>query len=439
MPADATTADHWFGNLPRGWDSAPLRFMVRFESGSTPDKSKRSYWDGTIPWVSPKDMKVDAIADSEDHVSELALRDTSLTTVPVGSVLLVVRGMILAHSVPVALTTAPVTINQDMKALRCSERVEPRFLKAVVQGAKGWFLANTGESSHGTKKLETDVIGRFLVPLPPVGHQRAIVDYLDAETARIDALIAAKENLLAILAEKRSAIVTDAVTRGLNPTVETRESGIRWLGKIPAHWHVTRLKLVAQVQTGIALGKKYGSEDLVEYPYLRVANVQDGFLDLSEVKTIEVSRRDAESCRLQRGDVLMNEGGDADKLGRGAIWTGEIDPCLHQNHVFAVRPRGVTAEWLNLWTSSDGAKAFFESRAKQSTNLASISATNLKEIPIPIPPGPEQRAICEHVARELAKMGDFEELAVRTIKLLRERRDAVVAAAVTGQLDVEAA
>lgn len=194
-----------------------------------------------------------------------------------------------------------------------------------------------------------------------------------------------------------------------------RDSGITWLGEIPAHWEVTRLKLVATVQSGLALGKRYGNEDLTEYPYLRVANVQDGYLDLSDVKTVEVSDRDAIGCRLQAGDVLMNEGGDADKLGRGAIWTGEIDPCLHQNHVFAVRPQCVSSEWLNLWTSGDGAKAFFESRAKQSTNLASISATNLKELPIPIPPTPEQLVIVEHVRRELEKVDQFESATHTTI------------------------
>jgi restriction endonuclease S subunit len=134
----------------------------------------------------------------------------------------------------------------------------------------------------------------------------------------------------------------------------------------------------------------------------------------------------------------MNEGGDADKLGRGAIWDGSIDPCLHQNHVFALRPKSVTSEWLSTWTGADFAKAYFETRAKQSTNLASISSTNLLELPIAVPTENEQRAIVEHTARETAKLDAVRAATERTIALLKERRSALIAAAVTGQLDVGA-
>ena len=119
------------------------------------------------------------------------------------------------------------------------------------------------------------------------------------------------------------------------------------------------MKFVAQVNGGLALGNTYNSGELVEYPYLRVANVQDGHLDLSDVTTVQLPKGEVESYLLRGGDVLMNEGGDNDKLGRGCIWRGAIAPCLHQNHVFAVRPRTMSSEWLNTWTSSDGAKAYF--------------------------------------------------------------------------------
>jgi type I restriction enzyme, S subunit len=167
-----------------------------------------------------------------------------------------------------------------------------------------------------------------------------------------------------------------------------------------------------------------------------VANVQDGHLDLSEVTTVLVPVSEANSCLLQSGDVLMNEGGDADKLGRGCIWRGEISPCLHQNHVFAVRPKKVLPEWLNVWTSTDTAKSYFESRAKQSTNLASISATNIKELSVPLPSESEQHAIVAYIEKETAKLDALHKATERTIALLKERRAALIAAAVTGKLDV---
>lgn len=294
-------------------------------------------------------------------------------------------------------------------------------------------LAANGVTRFGLSKAD---ISAMILPIPPLSHQRTIADYLNRETARLDGLVAAKERVLGLLAEKRRALITRAVTRGLDPTVSLRDSGIPWLGEIPAHWTLTRLKFVAEVRGGLTLGKNYGSAILAEYPYLRVANVQDGHLDLSEVTTVLVPISEAKSCLLQSGDVLMNEGGDADKLGRGCIWHGKISPCLHQNHVFAVRPRKVLPGWLDVWTSTDVAKSYFESRAKQSTNLASISTTNIKELPVPLPSESEQHTIVAHIASETVKLDALSKATERTIGLLKERRAALIAAAVTGQLNL---
>jgi type I restriction enzyme S subunit len=220
--------------------------------------------------------------------------------------------------------------------------------------------------------------------------------------------------------------------------VHSHGSCIPWLSEIPAHWGATRLKFVAEVQGGLTLGKDYGAAELIEYPYLRVANVQDGHVNLADVATVHLPQAEADSCLLQVGDVLMNEGGDADKLGRGCVWAGEIAPCLHQNHVFAVRPKLVRSDWLNVWTSSEGAKAFFESRAKQSTNLASISATNIKELPIAIPPAGEQRAIANYLARETVRLDGLGAAKERVLRLLAEKRRALITRAVTRGVDPRA-
>ena len=122
----------------------------------------------------------------------------------------------------------------------------------------------------------------------------------------------------------------------------------------------------------------------IQVPYLRVANVQeDGYLDLSDVKLVKVSLKLCEKLLLQDGDVLMNEGGDYDKLGRGTVWKGEIHPCIHQNHVFRVRPKTkkLRSEYLAFWSQSEFGKKYFILSSKQSTNLASINSTQLHGIP----------------------------------------------------------
>jgi type I restriction enzyme S subunit len=161
-------------------------------------------------------------------------------------------------------------------------------------------------------------------------------------------------------------------------------------------WPTVRLDAVAQIRTGLAKGgERKPSGDRVAVPYLRVANVQAGALDLRVVKHIEVERADLDRYALHPGDVLMTEGGDFDKLGRSAIWAGEIEPCVHQNHVFAVRcdRTRVLPEWVSWVAGSSYGRQYFLLCSKQSTNLASINSTQLRALPLPLPTLAQQRAI----------------------------------------------
>jgi type I restriction enzyme S subunit len=164
----------------------------------------------------------------------------------------------------------------------------------------------------------------------------------------------------------------------------------------PAGWEKTSLNHVAEVQTGIAKGKVINGAT-VTLPYLRVANVQDGHVDLSVMKEITLKPSEVDRYSLRKGDVLFTEGGDFDKLGRGTVWNGEIEPCLHQNHVFAVRPNPdrLLPQFLAYQAASQYGRRYFQLSSKQSTNLASINSTQLKQFPVLLPPLPEQRKIAE--------------------------------------------
>ncbi|MBT3256929.1 MAG: restriction endonuclease subunit S [Deltaproteobacteria bacterium] len=166
-------------------------------------------------------------------------------------------------------------------------------------------------------------------------------------------------------------------------------------GWIPAEWNCIPLEEVACVQTGLAKNNKRNQKNPIELPYLRVANVQDNFLDLREIKTIEVEKSVVERSLLKYGDVLLTEGGDFDKLGRGTIWKNEIAPCLHQNHIFAVRCKKdeLNSYFLAALSSSNFGRRYFILSSKQSTNLASINSTQLKKFSLPLPKLTEQQKI----------------------------------------------
>jgi type I restriction enzyme S subunit len=161
---------------PKGWPTRPLRELVTFMSGGTPSKAREDFWGGDLPWVSPKDMKRAAIADAIDHVSRKVLTETNLKLVPVGSLLIVVRGMILVHTVPVAVSGAPLTINQDMKALVLEADFNSVYLLWLMKVSQPQLLNLVATAAHGTKKLETERLEAFPIPLPPLEAQAAFAN-----------------------------------------------------------------------------------------------------------------------------------------------------------------------------------------------------------------------------------------------------------------------
>lgn len=322
-----------------------------------------------------------------------------------------------------------------------TRHIDPDFLYRLVQSEP--FIHEVVARSVGVSypAINASELGHFLVPLPPLGEQQALAAFLDHETARIDGLIADKAQLIALLAEKRAAVVTQAVTKGLDPNAKLKPSGIDWLGRIPSHWLLKKLKYVSHLQTGVTLGKKYDDErrvTLVTRPYLRVANVQDGWLDLDEITEVSVPPDAVPRYELQAGDVLMTEGGDFDKLGRGYVWEGQIPGCLHQNHIFALRPqkRFLDSHLLAALMSSHHGRNYFTKTSQQTTNLASTNSTKLGEFPLPLPPLDEQRRIVQFIVEFGERLDRLSREVSTAIDRLREYRSALITAAVTGRIDV---
>ena len=202
----------WLGAVPEHWEVKPLRSLVSFRGGATPNKAREEFWDGDIPWVSPKDMKRASIGDSEDHVTAAAVAASPITMLPLDTVLVVVRGMILAHSFPVAVTAAPVTINQDMKALFSQHPLSHIYLYWYLVGTGPVIVSLCDESAHGTRKLESATLALLPIPVPRPDEQLAIATFLDGEMERIDTLVRRVESNIERLQENRTALITAAVT-----------------------------------------------------------------------------------------------------------------------------------------------------------------------------------------------------------------------------------
>lgn len=224
----------------------------------------------------------------------------------------------------------------DILVLRARPGIDARFAGHALQTDRVFGAAV--RSAIGTKMPRTNWRAlqalEVFAPKDEV-EQSGIAEILDT----VDAAIRETEAVVAKLRQVKAGLLHDLLTRGLDarghlrdPARQPEQFRDSPLGRIPKDWTWKRLAEFASVSSGVTLGRELGGAGTVELPYLRVANVQDGYLDLSEIKTVKVLRSEVPAFRLQGGDVLMNEGGDFDKLGRGTLWRGEIDPCLHQNH-----------------------------------------------------------------------------------------------------------
>ena len=274
----------------------------------------------------------------------------------------------------------------------------PRFLYHLLcsHSVRGRAVARM-EGSTGRQRVPDQVfVDRLLVPMPSWAEQAAIARILDA----VDTALERTRTAIEQSGRVHRSLLHELLDKGLNPQ-RTGNGNSR----CTKHWRSTRVDEVATVGSGVTLGKDVAGKRTVELPYLRVANVQDGRLDLTTVKNVRVPVGEVPRFRLEAGDVLMTEGGDIDKLGRGTIWDAQIPDCLHQNHVFRIRPNRELLEpaFYALVVESHFAKRYFSRVAKRTTNLASTNKTQVRAFQFPLPPTlDEQRQIVNIMAQAKA-------------------------------------
>lgn len=278
-------------------------------------------------------------------------------------------------------------VSPDYRVYRATEDVHAPFVSYLLSGpaAREAFANNAKGTNIRRNRISRDDFADVKLNIPPIAEQGLIADALLA----VDAARHLSTRCVEVVRRARRTLLDSLLTAG-------RSTGTGSAGQISDDRPSLPLEALAQVRSGIAKNSNGTLADAVDVPYLRTANVQDGYIDLSEVKSMLVERADLKDLLLQDGDVLMIEGGDFDKVGRGAVWNAAVSPCVHQNHVFAVRcgPR-LLPEFLSLLTESSLGKAYFRLCAKQTTNLASINMAQLRAFPVCLPPISVQQATVE--------------------------------------------
>ncbi|EGX7688134.1 restriction endonuclease subunit S [Vibrio parahaemolyticus] len=269
--------------------------------------------------------------------------------------------------------------------------------------------------------------------VPPYEEQQNIASFLDHETAKIDILITKQEKLIELLKEKRQAVISHAVTKGLNPNAPMKDSGVEWLGEVPEHWAVAKLSYRYEVLLGKMLDEKKITGDFLG-KYLRNTDVQWGTINTDNLPVMDFKPTEIERYSVKKGDLIVCEGGE---IGRSAIWTSEV-PCFYQKALHRLRPYDTKQDCSNFmyYVMFDAVhQERFSSGANKAT-IAHLPAETFRQYRFAYPPHTEQMAIAKYLEEIEHKFDSLQLAAKAQVELLTERKTALISAAVTGKIDV---
>lgn len=461
------------GDFPAAWASASLeQVCVSIADGDhqPPPQVERG-----VPFLvigNIRDGRIDF--SGTRFVSESYFGSLGKSRLPSrGDVLYSVTG---SFGIPVLVTTdQPFCVQRHIAILKPAPQMFFGYLARALGTAAVFRQASNAATGTAQKTVGLKHLRKFTLPVAPLPEQHRIVEAIESYFFRLDDAVATLDRVQRNLKRYRAAVLKAAVEGRLMPTeaelarAEGRdyepasvllerilaERRRRWheagsrggyrepvapdtkdLPELPEGWCWSTADTVADLKGGITKGQKRKPADaLRQVPYLRVANVQRGRLDLSVMKKILATEAEIDELRLYPGDVLFNEGGDRDKLGRGWVWNGELPECIHQNHVFRARilTHDLHPKFLSWYGNTSGQQYFFE-QGKQTTNLASINLTKLRGLPVPIPPLVEQSRIVAEVERLLSLVEEAELLARVSVRRCARLRQSILKWAFEGRL-----
>lgn len=426
----------WRSEMPSHWKRSSVKRIFTIVGGSTPKSEEPELWDGDIVWVTPADLgKLDSrlVKQSARNISAQGLKSSSTSLVPPGSIIISTRAPIGS----IGISEVALCFNQGCKAL------VPRA--GVVDAAYYYYYLSVSTEAlsvfgKGTTFLElsANALGMFSLPLPPLREQQAITAYLDRETTSIDELIGRQKLLVTILNERRRAIISHVVTKGLDNLVPTKKGKIGWLGDVPAHWDVIAMKHV------VAIPVTDGPHETPNFiddgvPFISAEAVGEGKINFEK----------------RRGDISEED---------HRRYSAKYSPKLHDIYmVKAGATTGVTAiletdAVFNIWSplavirGSDKVHPYFLLNVLRSMGFQNeitlkwnfgtqqnIGMGVIENLTIPLPPISEQKAIAQYLSVEVAKINRLTEKALLSIALMQERRSALISAVVTGKVDVTGA
>ena len=425
----------WADSIPGHWARANLRWLSQLYAGGTPSKIIEEYWqDGTIPWLSSGEVNQRKINEPSTYITVEAFKNSSAKWIPKGALVMALAGQGKTKGI-VAYLKIDTTCNQSMAAIVPYRISDSRYLfwwlDANYQNIRN--LAG-GDLRDG---LNLELIGNIKCPIPSEKEKEQIANFLDYETAKIDTLIEKQQQLIKLLKEKRQAVISHAVTKGLNPNAPMRDSGVEWLGEVPAHWSIWKFGHIAPIITcGIASTPTYVDED-EGMPFLSAQNVRGNKLSLHKYNFIphKLHEQLTRYRKPERGDLLVTRVGAG--IGDACVIDTDMGFSIYVSltHIRVI-PDIAVNKFIMYFFGTDYCKFLNYQGTVTGGGVGNLNVQNVVKYKIPLPDLEEQKQIVKFLDAQGEKFDYLIEKAESAIVLMQERRTALISAAVTGKIDV---
>jgi len=423
----------WVGEIPTDWSMWKLAHAFNeIGSGTTPPTNNEEWFKGDVPWITTGELREKIITDTKKKLSDRTLTTfPTLKKYPVGSVAIAMYGATIGR---LGLFGVEATTNQACCVMTASKQLDNKYLFYWLWAFKEDIIRLS--SGGGQPNINQEKVASLKVSAPKPEEQRNIANFLDHETAKIDTLITKQEKLIELLKEKRQAVISHAVTKGLNPDTPMKDSGVEWLGAVPEHWNVIKLSSCAKVTrlAGYEYTAYWKPTENGEITAIRGQNIRfNKLVDLDKTEKISASLSQKLSrSKLNRGDIAYPCVGS---IGYAVLI--EEDNKYHINQNIAKLTPNDSTDPL-FFTYFLNSEVCLESALFLNTSDAqpSILVGNLRRVKVAIPSIDEQKAIGNFLQRKLADLDLINTKALHTINLMKERKTALISAAVTGKIDV---
>ncbi|WP_346395564.1 restriction endonuclease subunit S [Bacillus altitudinis] len=421
---------YWFNELPSDWNVVKVKNVFNMISGGTPKSDIEEYWsDSEVIWVTPEDLSKEGkyLNDSIRKISNLGLQNCSANVIKANSIVVSTRAPIGN----VKVSTVPFTTNQGCKSLEAKGKVNITYYYYVIALAKE-HLNNLGQ---GTTFLELSnySLKNVFVPYPDINLQDLIAYYLDTKCNQIDELIVAKKKQISLLEQQRQSIITEAVTKGLNPNVKMKDSGVEWIGEIPEHWGTKKIKYLIQEKLLYGANESAELDDEKLPRYIRITDIDElGNLKNETFKSIPLDI--ANKYVVKKGDILLARSGAT--VGKSYIHKEEKE-ASYAGYLIKLRARTLElAEYIYYFTNSSLYKQWINSILIQAT-IQNVSAEKYANLSIPVPKDENEiKSILLNIKFKEKEILEVINKLKEQIEKLKEYRQSLIYEAVTGKIDV---